>query len=79
MGPVGNYGSLLFLEVSKLDDDRIVYDGLKDFGVRMWVKEGEFCFKYPEGVEGEGRKDLFKFIKAHEEGLKRIVEAKNGN
>ena len=51
-----------------------IYEGLKYLGVRFWIKGSELCFRYPEGLEGDGRKDLFKFIKDHEKILKAKVE-----
>jgi hypothetical protein len=50
--------------------DDFIYKGLKELGVRFWKKDGELAFKYPEGLEGDGRKDLFKFIKDHEGMIK---------
>ena len=48
----------------------LVLAGLRDLGVRMWVKEDatgkRVAFKYPPFEDETGRKDLFKFIKDHE-------------
>lgn len=54
--------------------DDFVYKGLKELGVRFWIKDGELHFKYPEGLEGDGRKDLYKLIKDYEQILKAKVE-----
>ena len=62
-----------------MNDDELILDSLKDLGVRLWVKDGELHFKYPEGLEGNGRKDLYLFIKKHEEGIMRVLRNKNGN
>lgn len=51
-----------------------VYKGLKELGVKFWIKDGELCFRYPEGLEGDGRKYLFKLIKDYEQILKAKVE-----
>ncbi len=51
-----------------------VYKGLKELGVKFWEKDGELHFKYPEGLEGDGRKDLYKLIKDYEQILKAKVE-----
>jgi len=56
------------------DDDKIILDSLKELGIRFWIKDGKLAFKYPDGLEGSGRKDLFKFIKNHEPGLLRILQ-----
>ena len=50
-----------------------IYEGLKYFGVKFWIKDGELFFKYPEIVNGN-TKDLFKLIKDHEQILKAKVE-----
>lgn len=47
--------------------------GLKELGVRFWKKDGELAFKYPEGLGGD-RKSLYKFIKEHQETLKRALQ-----
>ena len=52
-----------------------IYEGLKELGVKFWIKDGELAFKYPEGLEGDGKKELFKLIKDHEQ----ILKAKVGN
>lgn len=52
-----------------------IYEGLRDLGIKFWIQENELRFKYPIGLEGDGKKDLFKFIKNHEEGLKTVVES----
>lgn len=51
-----------------------VYKGLKELGVKFWIKEGELAFKYPVGLEGNGRKDLYKLIKDYEQIIKAKVE-----
>lgn len=51
-----------------------VYKGLKELGVKFWLKDGELCFRYPEGLAGDGRKDLYKLIKDHEQMLRAQVE-----
>ena len=50
-----------------------IYEGLKYLGVRFWIKDGELAFKYPEGLGGD-RKSLYKFIKEHQETLKRALQ-----
>jgi len=50
-----------------------IYEGLKYLGVRFWIKDEELAFKYPEIISGN-TKDLFKFIKDHEQILKAKVE-----
>ena len=52
-----------------------IYDNLLEFGIKFWIRDGELYFKYPEGLEGEGGAELFKFIKGHEEGIKRRIES----
>ena len=54
-----------------MDDE--IYNNLVEFGLKFWIRDGELHFKYPEGLEGEGKAELFKFIKAHEEGIKRRI------
>ena len=54
--------------------DNFIFEGLKELGVRFWIKDGELHFKYPEGLEGDGRKDLYKLIKDYEQILKAKVE-----
>ena len=53
--------------------DNWIYEGLKYFGVKFWIQDGELHFKYPEIASGN-TKDLFKFIKDHERMLKAKVE-----
>lgn len=50
-----------------------IYEGLRDLGIRFWIQDEELYFKYPLGIDGDGKKDLFKLIKNHEEGLKTVV------
>ncbi len=50
-----------------------IYEGLKYLGVRFWIKDEELAFKYPEIISGN-TKDLFKFIKDHEQIIKAKVE-----
>ena len=50
-----------------------IYEGLKYLGVRFWIKDEEIAFKYPEIISGY-TKDLFKFIKDHEQIIKAKVE-----
>ena len=50
-----------------------IYEGLKYLGVRFWLKDGELCFKYPDDLGGD-RKSLYKFIKDHQDGLKRALQ-----
>lgn len=57
-----------------MDDNQIIFDGLKDLGIQMWVRDGELHFKYPPELSGEGKKDLYKFIKTHEQGIIRVLQ-----
>jgi hypothetical protein len=50
-----------------------IYEGLKYFGVKFWIKDDELHFKYPEIISGN-TKDLFKFIKDHEQGIMRAMQ-----
>jgi len=50
-----------------------IYNNLVEFGIKFWIRDGELYFKYPEGLEGEGKAELFKFIKGHEEEIKRRI------
>ncbi len=50
-----------------------IYEGLKYLGVIFWIKDEELAFKYPEIISGN-TKDLFKFIKDHEQIIKAKVE-----
>lgn len=43
--------------------------GLKELGVRFWKKDGELAFKYPEGLEGDGRGKLYGLIKSYEKAI----------
>lgn len=54
-----------------------ILNNLIEFGIKFWIKDNELHFKYPEGLEGEGKKELFKFIKSHEEGIVEILRQKN--
>lgn len=56
-----------------MNDDELILDSLKDLGVTLWIKNGELHFKYPEGLEGDGRGDLYLFIKKHEQGIMRAL------
>lgn len=49
--------------------DDFVYKGLKELGVRFWIKDGELAFKYPEGLEGDGRGKLYGLIKSYEQAI----------
>lgn len=60
------------------DLDKDIYEGLIDLGVLLWVKDGELRMKYPDEISGN-KKELYKFIMDHSEGLKRIVALKEGN
>ncbi len=51
-----------------------ILNNLMEFGIKFWIKDGELHFKYPDGLDGEGKKELFKFIKNHEEGIKEILK-----
>ena len=58
-----------------LDDyiNTFIYEGLKELGVKFWIKDEQLCFKYPEIASGS-TKDLYKLIKDHEQILKAKVE-----
>ena len=49
--------------------DNFVFKGLKELGVRFWKKGDELCFKYPEGLEGDGRGKLYGLIKSYEQAI----------
>ncbi len=54
-----------------------IFDSLVEFGIKFWIKDGELHFKYPEGLGGEGKPELFKFIKAHEKEIMEFLRQKN--
>lgn len=56
------------MDINEYIDD-FVYKGLKELGVRFWKKDGELAFKYPEGLEGDGRGKLYGLIKSHEKAI----------
>ena len=58
-----------------LDDyiNTFIYEGLKELGVKFWIKDEQLCFKYPEIASGS-TKDLYKLIKDHEQIIKAKVE-----
>jgi len=58
-------------EYQHLDD--LIYKGLKELGIRFWMKDGELYFKYPQDLGGD-RISLYKFIKDHQAGLIRILQ-----
>jgi hypothetical protein len=57
-----------------MDVDELIFEGLKDLGILFWLKGNELCFKYPEGLAGDGRKQLYTFIKIHEEAIRRQLQ-----
>ena len=56
------------MDINEYIDD-FVYKGLKELGVRFWKKDGELAFKYPEGLEGDGRGKLYGLIKSYEKEI----------
>jgi len=57
-----------------MDDDQLILESLKDLGIQFWIGDGSLHFKYPPELSGEGKKDLYKFIKDHEQGIMRALQ-----
>ena len=49
--------------------DDFIYKGLKELGIRFWKNGDELYFKYPEGLEGDGRGKLYRLIREHEKAI----------
>lgn len=60
--------------------EKLIYDGLIGLGIKFWLSEGDFGeelrFKYPPELTGDGRKDLFKFIKENEGRIKGVLKSR---